>query len=204
MPQPRARLFCRQRCKAALSCPEELGQPCSPCAVSSLPSPLPETCPEQPAHSGWASQIHPGLPWPAVLSLCCCYTGVLTSKNEVEIFHDSNRARSATSQGEEAHAAPRIITACDSTKDLGHSGLEGRGEQPLCCAPGQSCPLLPAALGDPQPSVRALSAAGAAQNVTNPRTARRKPKGCHSCPRPQSLELPDHLLYSWGLSGTPP
>lgn len=56
----------------------------------------------------------------------------------------------------------------------------------------------------PSPQSELWVLPGAAQNVTNPRTARRKPKGCQNCPRPQSLELPDHLLYSWGLSGTPP
>lgn len=45
-------------------------------------------------------------------------------------------------------------------RDLEDSHWDRRGEQPLCCAPGQSCPLLPAALGDPQPVPRAaLSAA---------------------------------------------
>lgn len=115
------------------------------------------------------------------------------SKNEVKVFPDPNRARSAAGQGEEADAAPRSL---DSTRQ-GFGGLIFGRER--LAGPGTR-----AALSDPQPSLAAapelLVLPGAAQHLTNPQSARSKPKGCHSCPGPQPLEPPERLLYSWVLS----
>lgn len=49
-------------------------------------------------------------------------------------------------------------------RDLEESHLDRRDGQPLCCAPGQSCPLL-----TPSPCSEQLSVLpGAAQLITNP------------------------------------
>lgn len=103
--------------RAALSCPEVLG--CctlAPVPPAGVPRDLPRAA--QAGHFGFILDCLGQLSWP-----CAGATrSVLISKSEVKISPDPNRARSAVGQGEKADAAPRAITACDSTRQ-GFGGL---------------------------------------------------------------------------------
>lgn len=157
--------------RAALSCPEVLGQLCSPGCCTLAPVPpagVPRDLPRA-AQAGHFGFILDCLGQPS----CPCAgatRGVLISKSEVKISPDPNRARMQPVRARRLMLLPGPSQPATAPgRDLGDSRLDGRGEQPLCH--GALCPRTRAALGDPQPSLGALRAARSS-------SARHKPSNC--------------------------
>ncbi|XP_077042092.1 uncharacterized protein LOC143695206 [Agelaius phoeniceus] len=198
--------------RAALPCPEELGQPCraqrckgspavprgaraalhptpAPAAAPSLPSSLLPVSPGTFLSSDTQAGHFRFILALAKLSCPCAGAtrGVLVSRNEAKVFCEPEPEVSAAGQGEDDDAAARTAQPATAQGGIWGLSLDGGDEQPLCRAQDRAAPSRPARSPRWLPALArsssgALGAARRAQPISNPRGARSKPKGGHSCP----------------------